>query len=180
MWRLAYRRSMSEPLSPPPVTTTARNELPAYLSNGLVGLRVLDIPLLPGMVLVNGFSGVHPQIEVQAAAQAPYPLAGDLSIDGVWLTTSPQQSEFVDQRYDFGTGELTTRFRYHAEHATATVEVLTFCSKKQPTMVLQEVDVEVDAVCDHHDRDRIPASRPAGPAIPAAPDRERRPEHPAR
>ena len=139
---------MSQPLSPPAVTTTARNELPAYLSNGLVGLRVLDIPLLPGMVLVNGFSGIHPQVQVQAAAQAPYPLAGDVAVDGVWLTLSPQQAEFVDQRYDFGTGELTTRFRYRTAQATATVEVLTFCSKKQPTLVLQEVAVEVDCVCD--------------------------------
>src|SRR3954470_911827 len=160
--RRTYRRRMSVPLSPSPVTTTARNELPAYLSNGLVGLRVLDIPLLPGMVLVNGFSGIHPQVQVLATAQAPYPLAGDLSVDGVWLTTSPQQAEFVDQRYDFGTGELTTRFRYHAEDASATVEVLTFCSKKQPTLVLQEVAVEVDGVCDLALRGICDASRIPG------------------
>jgi trehalose/maltose hydrolase-like predicted phosphorylase len=145
------------------VTTTARKELPAYLSNGLVGIRVADIPLLPGgMVLVNGFSGIHPQVQVRAAAQAPYPLAGDIAVDGVWLTLSPQQAEFVEQRYDFGTGELTTRFRYHAEHAVATVEVLTLCSKKQPTLVLQEVAVEVDTACDLTLRALVDVSRVPG------------------
>src|SRR5688500_17820016 len=78
------RPSMSTPLSPRPATTSGRVELPAYLSNGLIGLRVLDIPLLPGMVLVNGFSGTHPVVQVEAAAQAPYPLAGDIGPNGVW------------------------------------------------------------------------------------------------
>ena len=89
---------MSTPLSPDPVTTTGVDELPAYLSNGLIGLRVLDIPLLTGVVLVNGYSGRHPVVQVESAAQAPYPIAGDIGLDGVWLSTSPQQAEFVDQR----------------------------------------------------------------------------------
>jgi trehalose/maltose hydrolase-like predicted phosphorylase len=136
---------MSTPLSPGPATATGRDELPAYLSNGLIGLRVLDTPLLAGVVLVNGFSGTHPVVQVEAAAQAPYPLAGDIGLNGVWLTTSPQQAEFIDQRYDFETGELTTRFTYHAEGVTAEVEVLTFCSRTQPTLALQEVRITVDA-----------------------------------
>jgi trehalose/maltose hydrolase-like predicted phosphorylase len=139
---------MSDPLSPPPATASGRDELPPYLSNGLVGLRVLDVPLLAGTVLVSGFSGLHPEVQVEAGAQAPYPLAGDICIGDVWLTSTTQQAEFVDQAYDFATGELTTRFRFHAADATATVEVLTLCSHKQPALVLQEVAVEVDAACD--------------------------------
>jgi trehalose/maltose hydrolase-like predicted phosphorylase len=139
---------MSTPVSPPPVTSSGSHELPPYVSNGLIGLRVLDIPLLPGIALVNGFAGVHPTLLVPEAAQAPYPIAGDIRIDGVWLSTSTQQADFIDQRYDFATGELTTRFRYRAEGTTATVEVLTFCSRKQPTLVLQQVSVEVDASCE--------------------------------
>ena len=38
---------MSTPLSPGPATTTGLDELPAYLSNGLIGLRALDIPDTP-------------------------------------------------------------------------------------------------------------------------------------
>ena len=33
------------PLNPPRVVEAGRPELPAYVSNGLIGLRVLDIPL---------------------------------------------------------------------------------------------------------------------------------------
>jgi trehalose/maltose hydrolase-like predicted phosphorylase len=139
---------MSAPISPPPVTSTGRDELPAYVSNGLVGLRVLDIPLLPGVVLVNGFTGLHPVVEVEAAANAPYPLAGDIGLNNVWLTTAPQQAEFVDQHYDFAVGELRTRFRFRADGSAATVEVLTFCSQKQPTIVVQEIAVEVDRTCE--------------------------------
>ena len=111
---------MSMPISPPPVTSGGSDDLPAYVSNGLIGLRILDIPLLPGITLVNGYSGLHPVVQVEAAAEAPYPLAGDLEVDGIWLTTAPHQAEFVDQAYDFGTGELTTRFRFHASSASAT------------------------------------------------------------
>lgn len=73
-------------------------------------------------------------VQVEAAAQAPFPLAGDIGLDNVWLKTSAHQAEFVDQRYDFATGELRTRFRFKAGATTASVDVLTFCSKKQPTI----------------------------------------------
>jgi trehalose/maltose hydrolase-like predicted phosphorylase len=139
---------MSEPLSPAPVTAGGTGDLPAYLSNGLIGLRVLDVPLLPGIVLVNGFAGMDPGVQVEAAASAPYPIAGDLALDGVWLRNGPHQASFVDQRYDFSNGELTTRFRYDAAGRTAHVEVLTFCSRSQPTIVAQEIAVEVDAGCE--------------------------------
>ena len=136
---------MTTPLSPAAVTEAGRQELPPYLSNGFVGMRVIDIPLLSGVVLVNGFSGTHPTIQVEGAAQAPYPLAGDIALNGVWMRTSPHLAAFVDQRYDFATGELTTRFDYTAGGVTAHVEVLTFCSRKEPTIVAQEVRVQVDA-----------------------------------
>src|SRR5215211_3149514 len=139
---------MSAPLSPPPVTRSGTGDLPAYVSNGLVGLRVLDIPLQPGVVLVSGYTGMHPEVQVDAAANAPYPLAGDIGVNGSWLQTAAHQAEFVDQRYDFSNGELTTRFRFRAAEATAEVEVLTFCSQKQPTIVCQEISVRVSTACE--------------------------------
>jgi hypothetical protein len=139
---------MSEPISPPLVTTAANDDLPAYVSNGLVGLRLLDIPLRAGVSIVNGFAGLHPSLLIKANARTPYPLAGDIAIDGLWLTIAPQQAEFVDQRYDFATGELTTRFTFSANGATVEAEVLTFCSRKQPTLVLQETSVRVDRPCE--------------------------------
>lgn len=135
-------------MSPPAVTQSGTNDLPAYLSNGLVGLRVMDVPLLPGAVLVNGFAGIHPEVQVEGAAEAPYPIAGDLMLGGVRLTVAPQQARFLEQRYDFASGELTTRFTFGAGGATAAVEVLTVASRRRPTIVLQEVAVEVDSPVD--------------------------------
>jgi trehalose/maltose hydrolase-like predicted phosphorylase len=76
------------------------------------------------------------------------PLAADLAIDHVWLRTVPNQADFVDQRYDFATGELTTRFRFTAGGKRADVEVLTFCSRTAPTLAAQEIAIEVDARCE--------------------------------
>jgi trehalose/maltose hydrolase-like predicted phosphorylase len=118
------------------------------VSNGLVGIRVLDLPLLPGVVLVSGFAGTHPEVQVDAAAQAPYPVAGDVGVNGTWLRTSPQQAEFVEQRYDFSNGELTTSFLFRTPDAVAEIEVLTFCSQKQPTIVCQQITVRVSAACE--------------------------------
>lgn len=122
--------------------------LPAYVSNGLVGLRIMDIPLLPGMAMVSGFAGLHPVVQVEAGAPAPYPLAGDLSVDRVWLSAAVQEARFAEQRYDFECGEVTTRFAFTANGVTATATVLTFASREEPTLVLQEVAIEVDAACD--------------------------------
>jgi hypothetical protein len=55
----------------------------------VIGLRVREQPLQPGMAIVNGFAGEHPERRVEAAAMAPYPLAGDLALDGVWLSDQP-------------------------------------------------------------------------------------------
>lgn len=153
---------MSQPISPPAVTRGGADELPAYVSNGFVGLRVLDVPLLPGMVMVSGFSGLHSEVEVEASAEAPYPVAGDIALNGVRLSDQPQLAEFVDQRYDFSNGELTTRFRFHAGGAVASVEVLTFCSRERPTLVLQEVAVEVDSPADLELRALVDTTRIPG------------------
>jgi trehalose/maltose hydrolase-like predicted phosphorylase len=139
---------VSTPISPPAVTEGGRDELPAFISNGLIGVRVLDIPLLAGVVLVSGYTGLHPVVQVDSAAEAPYPVAGDIAIDDVWLRTSPHQAAFVDQRYDFSNGELRTRFTFAANDTTAHLDVLTFCSQKRPTLVLQEVTVEVESECE--------------------------------
>jgi glycosyl hydrolase family 65 len=139
---------VSEPLSPPPVTEAGRPELPAYVSNGLMGLRVLDIPLLPGICMVSGAAGIHPLVSVEASANPPYPLGGDLAINRVWLVMSPQQAEFVDQRLDFATGELTSRFTFAADGVLARVEVTTLCSREEPSLAIQEVSVEVDGPCE--------------------------------
>src|ERR1700712_386326 len=117
---------MDGPISPPPVAGGAGDELPAYLSNGVVGLRVRDNPLEAGMTLLSGFSGLHPEKKIEAAAVAPYPLAANLAINGVWLSDVPHQLTVRDQSYDFAYGELTSHVRFDTQGIAAEIEVLTF------------------------------------------------------
>jgi hypothetical protein len=104
--------AVSQPISPKPVGSRGEKELPAYVSNGLIGLRVRDIPLLAGMALVSGFAGEHSERRVEAAATAPYPLAGDLAVNGVWMSDVFHQTCDLEQTYDFSAGELMSRPRY--------------------------------------------------------------------
>jgi hypothetical protein len=62
---------MAKPMNPRPARSDGQKELPAYVSNGLIGLRVRDIPLIAGMAVVSGFAGEHPLRQIEAAAPAP-------------------------------------------------------------------------------------------------------------
>src|SRR4029079_14724839 len=139
---------MSSPLSPPSVKGSGIKELPAYLSNGVVGLRVRPNPLAAGMALLCGFSGIHSEKKIEAAAVAPYPLAANLALNGFWLSDEPHRLTVIDQVYDFSNGELTSRVRFHAQGITANIAVLTFCCRHQPTLVAQEITVRLDTPCD--------------------------------
>ena len=125
------------PISPPPETGRGERELPAYVSNGLIGLRVREVPLAAGMAVVSGFAGEHPERRIEAIAAAPYPLAGDLAVDAVWLSDRPHQVQDLAQSYDFATGELVSRFSYVSAGVTVACEILTFASREDPTLVCQ-------------------------------------------
>jgi protein-glucosylgalactosylhydroxylysine glucosidase len=156
---------MEGPISPPPVEGGADDELPAYMSNGIVGLKIRANPLIPGMALLSGFSGEHPERKIEAAAYAPYPLAGDICLERTWMSDAPQSVRIVDQAYDFSFAELTTRLRFKADGRQANVTVLTFCSREQPTVVCQEITIEVDAACDLRARASIDLSGIEGLAL---------------
>ncbi len=97
----------TDPISPSPVTEWQAQYLPAYLSNGLLGLRVGHIPLLYGVAMVSGFEGLDPLTGVEAFARAPYPLAGDvqLGVGGAGAALSdPGRAVLREQRYDFSRG----------------------------------------------------------------------------
>jgi hypothetical protein len=88
---------MSGPISPPPVTGEGDRDLPAYVSNGLIGLRVRAQPLQADMALVAGYVGEDPERRIEAAAPAPYPLAGDIAVNGVWLSDLQHQVDELEQ-----------------------------------------------------------------------------------
>ena len=143
------------PISPPVETGGRGKALPAYVSNGLVGLRVRENPLETGMCIVSGFVGEHHERRIEAAVAAPYPLGGGIALDGVWAEDQPQSIEPIDQAYDFATGELTSRIRIRLGERTADIEIVTFASRSHPTIVCQEVAVKVDAACDLKVRSRV-------------------------
>ena len=156
---------MEGPLSPPPVKGAGRRELPAYVSNGVIGLRVREIALSPGMALVSGFTGEHEERRIEAAAGAPYPFAVDLALGGVWLSDAMHSVRDLEQAYDFATGELTSRFVFALEEAEASIEVVTFCSRSAPTVVCQETILEVRGAVDVTLRAAVDAQSVPGRAL---------------
>jgi trehalose/maltose hydrolase-like predicted phosphorylase len=136
------------PIDPPVAQGARGSELPAYVSNGLVGLRVRENPLRAGMAIVSGFSGEHHERHVEAAVATPYPLAGDVAIGDVWAGEQPQCVELIDQAYDFSCGELTSRFAFATGGVRLTATVLTFASRSHPAVVCQEVRLSADAACE--------------------------------
>jgi trehalose/maltose hydrolase-like predicted phosphorylase len=129
------------------VTHWQPDYLPAYLSNGLIGLRVGHLPLRYGVAMLTGFEGLDPETRVPAFARMPYPLAGEVRIGRTTLS-DPDRAQLCEQRYDFSCGELTTRMRFEAEDARADLETVTLCSRTQPSLVLQETTLVVDADCE--------------------------------
>jgi trehalose/maltose hydrolase-like predicted phosphorylase len=136
------------PINPPTASGPRGASLPAYLSNGLIGLRVRENPFADGMAMVSGFTGEHHERHIEAAAAVPYPIGGDLAVEGVWLGEQPSQAEPLDQAYDFATGELTTRIAYSAGGARVTATTLSFCSRSHPSIVCQETEVRADRACE--------------------------------
>jgi trehalose/maltose hydrolase-like predicted phosphorylase len=119
----------------------------AYLANGLIGLRIAQIPLPSGTALVNGYVGLSPEKRSEEYADAPYPVGADIQMDQVWLSERPDLVTFVSQEVDFACGELRSTFRLAVGGTTAEIDVLTFCSRTQPGLVLQEIVIRVDQPC---------------------------------
>ena len=89
-----------------PLDSVTPGQPPAYLANGLVGLRVAPIPLLGGTALVNGFCGVSPEISSDEYAAAPYPVGADFYTGDFWLSTRTDLARFRRQAYDFSWPEF--------------------------------------------------------------------------
>jgi trehalose/maltose hydrolase-like predicted phosphorylase len=131
------------------VTSYCPEFLPAYLSNGLIGMRVGRIPLTDGICVVNGLVQRDPVEDGEGFARGPYPLGGDIQVDGHHLIFHPpQQVVFLEQAYDFSCGELHASFTFRPASTATRVDVLVFCSRSLPTLVLHELTVEVDAECE--------------------------------
>jgi protein-glucosylgalactosylhydroxylysine glucosidase len=136
------------PISPKPLTRFEPGALPAYLSNGLIGLRVAQLPLSSSVAIVSAFAGVDPQTGVESFAPGPYPVAADVVVDGVSMRDAHGTVRLVEQRYDFACGELLTRLRFQPRDIAVDVEVVTVCSRSHPHVVIQQVSATPDKPCD--------------------------------
>jgi trehalose/maltose hydrolase-like predicted phosphorylase len=136
--------SMPIPLSPEPVRRRLPGVLPPYLSNGVMGLRYASLPHLVGTTMVSGFAGLHPDDGVEGFARAPFALATDVRVDGVWASSAPEWTRLAEQRYDFATGELHTTWTFRVGEVTATVEAVAFCARTLPAVGACELTIRVD------------------------------------
>jgi trehalose/maltose hydrolase-like predicted phosphorylase len=132
------------PLSPPELTARDVSALPPYVSNGVIGIRYPGLPHLPGTTMVNGFAGRNPDDGVEGFARAPFAIATDVQVDGIWASNAPEWTRIVRQRYDFATGELATTWTFRVDGATATIESLVFCPRSVPALAACEITVRVD------------------------------------
>src|SRR5215470_18403372 len=73
---------LAGPISPPSITEYRPEYLPAYVSNGMLGLRIGRIPFVEGLCMVDGLVERDPVEDGEGFARAPYPLWGDVTVDG--------------------------------------------------------------------------------------------------
>jgi protein-glucosylgalactosylhydroxylysine glucosidase len=142
------RAGSSAPLNPLPIAGGGLAELPAYVSNGLIGLRVREISVDSGIAILTGYSGQHPVEKIEAAARIPYPVEGKIRVNGVELSDAPFCVHDVEQRYDFSTAELSSKFIFAADGVNVEVETVTFCSRTWPTLVCQQIEVKANGRCE--------------------------------
>jgi protein-glucosylgalactosylhydroxylysine glucosidase len=138
---------VSGPISPDPVREWRTEYLPAYVANGLLGLRLGAAPPLGGVALVNSYAGPDPLTEVESQLPIPFPLAGDVTVNGAAMSTVPGEALLREQRYDFSCGQLHTTLSFTAHGVRADIDVLTVCSRAFPAVAMQEMTVRVDADC---------------------------------
>jgi trehalose/maltose hydrolase-like predicted phosphorylase len=139
---------VTSPISPAPVRTWRPEFLPAYIGNGLVGMRCGRIPFRDGTTMANGFAGLGIDDGVEGFARVPFALGADIALNGVRLSMALEQVRFVEQRYDFANAELTTLLDFRIGDATARIEVVQLCNHHLPTIVQQEIRITVDRPAD--------------------------------
>lgn len=152
------RLMMTPPL---PLLTThdfSQSFHPAFLSNGLLGVRPGAIPLLAdpfaGAVPPSSFDPTVPATLAgfmyrdvslhEVLAPAPYPFATAVLVDGVDVSTRAGATP-VAQSLDMATGELATQFELACGAACRVrLNATLFLSRRMPTVAAMRVRAAVD------------------------------------
>jgi trehalose/maltose hydrolase-like predicted phosphorylase len=115
---------------------------PAYLSNGMVGIRPGPNPLARSQTCVSGFVFAHVPYGMESLSPAPYPLETDVRINGVSLLKHTDLLHILRQTLDTSCGELTTKMVFNSANGLRLdMEVLQFASRSVPALICQEIQV---------------------------------------
>jgi hypothetical protein len=134
---------------------------PAYLSNGLIGIRPGPNPLAKAMTCVSGFVFAHVPYQVESLSPAPFPLETDIVINQISLLKRPDLLHIRRQSLDMASGELTTEMTFTPSGPPLEIEVLQFASRSTPSLLCQEIKIntlsgtEVQLV-SHIDSESVP------------------------
>lgn len=150
--------------TPPPPVLTATDfsrgafAAPAFLTNGLLGLRPGPVPLLAGpfagapppltfdptvSAVVAGFMYRDVSLN-EVVAPAPYPFATAVLVDGRDVLRAPDARAVpLSQAFDMGTGELYTRFEITSRGVTVALNATMFVSRSMPTLAAMRVTAAI-------------------------------------
>jgi trehalose/maltose hydrolase-like predicted phosphorylase len=115
---------------------------PAYLSNGLIGIRPGANPLLAAKTVVSGFIRDFTSEPFESLAPAPYPFQTDIQVEKISMIEHPELVIVKSQTLDMSCGELKTEMLFQpTDKASLKIEVLQFLSRSTPSLVLQEIQI---------------------------------------
>jgi len=122
---------------------------PAYLSNGLIGIRPGPNPLARAQTCVSGFDLEHPAHKVECLSPAPYPLETDIRVGRASLLRDTGLVKIQRQTLDTSCGELVTQLEFVPDSGVRlVVEVLQFASRSVPSLICQQISMTASADAD--------------------------------
>lgn len=119
---------------------------PAYLGNGLIGIRPNPNPLIQAKTVAAGFVYSHPSGGFETFSPAPYPLGLDIRLGDSSLLRDADRVKVLAQSLDMKNGELTTSIEFTADKdIVLDLEVVQFLSRSVPSILCQEVRIAASA-----------------------------------
>ena len=132
------------------VTDFSKHHEPAYLANGLIGIRPGPNPLAKAMTQVSGFVYTNPSYGMQAMSPAPYPLETDIRIGTIdtnpRMLENPDMVKLTQQTLDMSNGELSSQFTFAPGGGPSLdIEVVQFAPRSVPSLLCQEIKLSASA-----------------------------------
>lgn len=128
------------------VKNFAEKFYPAYLSNGLIGIRPGPNPLVPAQATVNGFVYTDIPDRVVSLSPSPYPLVTDIRVHSVRLLKHPECVKVEQQTLDMASGELLTEMVSTPPGGTPLrLTVLQFACRAVPSLLCQQISISTSA-----------------------------------